>query len=126
MTTMIGNRPEVEPWAGKYIGNRPDALGRPQLVRLETVQFAWGGLIDAEPVGDVIHLNAICAEGDTATLCGIDMFAKDSPGWGRSGGVTGPRYNHVPCLSCREIAHERFPGLAVHPGTFSKLDWSKP
>lgn len=114
-----------EPWAGKYIGTSPDALGRPHLVEMVTVQFSWGGLLNAEPASDVIHLNANHTAGGSATLCGIDMFTKDAPGWSRGGGVTGPGYTHVACPTCREVANDRFPGLCPDRDMF-KLDWSKP
>lgn len=106
----------------QYVGTA-DGLGRPQLVELTTIQFAWGGLIDAVPE-ELIHLNANYAPGSDKTLCGIDMFGKGGPGWSRRGGVTGPSYNHRPCPECVTAAADLFPGLGVAYDMF-KLDWSK-
>ena len=125
MTTLIDA--PAESWAGQYIGTH-DALGRPQLVMLVTIQFAVGGLIDAEPVGDLIHLNANHSPSLSTTLCGIEMFSKGGkpgPGWSRGGGVTGPGMTHRPCPGCATVAADTFPGLPVHRDIF-KLDWSRP
>lgn len=45
-------------------------------------RMAWGGLIDATPVGKVTHLVTAADRGTPGpTLCGIDRFAKTAPGW---------------------------------------------
>lgn len=108
----------------QYVGTN-DCLGRPQLVELTTIQFAWGGLINAAPTEELIHLNATYAPGSDKTLCGVDMFGEDGPGWSRRGGVTGPGHNHRPCPECVTVAADKFPCLPVAYDMF-KLDWSKP
>jgi hypothetical protein len=94
---------------------------------LVTVQFAVGGLFDAVPTSDLIHLNANYSETSRYTLCGIDMFPRDrrGPGFSRGGGVTGPDMRHVPCPTCRVVAANRYPDLTVDRDMF-KLDWSRP
>lgn len=53
-----------------------------------------------------------------STLCGIDRFAKDSPGWSVGGGVSGEG------KACHACADARAPGLPVggmHAGLFTAL-----
>jgi hypothetical protein len=67
-----------------------------------TLQFANGGLFDAEPVGP-IHLIRSTKHGTPGpTLCGIDRFANGAPGWSVGGGVTGPDVHPVACEGCQE------------------------
>lgn len=64
----------------------------------DTVQYAWGGLLDAQPLHD-IHLHA---RGMRHTLCGRALFAEAGPGWSRNGGVTDPEARACrPCLLAR-------------------------
>lgn len=45
-------------------------------------RFASGGLIGARPIGNTTHLVRATGTGTPGpTLCGIDRFAKDTPGW---------------------------------------------
>ncbi|MDQ0376569.1 hypothetical protein [Amycolatopsis thermophila] len=84
------------------------------ITHLTTLQFAWGGLFDATPVDDLVHLVRGTERGTPGpTLCGIDRFAPDAPGWSVGGGVTGPGMVHTPCSSCVETARRDFPGLMV-------------
>jgi hypothetical protein len=82
-----------------------------------TLQFSWGGLFDGRPADDgyAVHLVRQRAGGTTPgpTLCGIDRFAEDSPGWSTGGGLSGPDIAHTPCPGCATAAREEFPGLPV-------------
>lgn len=61
-----------------------------------------------------VHLVRSTAAGTPGpTLCGVDRFAPDAPGW-TFGGVSGPGYLHVPCLGCLAAAHTQFHGLKIH------------
>jgi hypothetical protein len=78
------------------------------------LQFARGGLFDARPADWLIHLIRGTAQGTPGpTLCGIDRFAKDAPGWSGGGGVTGPGITLTPCTGCADVARAEFPGLPV-------------
>lgn len=81
-----------------------------------TLQFSWGGLFDGRPAdGYAVHLVRQKACGGTPgpTLCGIDRFAEDAPGWSVGGGLSGPGITHAPCPGCATAAREQFPGLPV-------------
>lgn len=82
---------------------------------LATLQFSWGGLLDAEPAdGYRVHLVRSTDRGTPGpSLCGIDRFGKDAPGWSVRGGLTGPGVRHTPCAGCAAVAREQFPGLPV-------------
>jgi hypothetical protein len=85
-----------------------------EVVYLETCQFAWGGLFDSEPADYLIHLVRGTRQGTPGdTLCGIDRFAKDAPGWSMGGGVDGPGMVHTPCQGCVDAARSDFAGLPV-------------
>lgn len=80
---------------------------------LRTLQFTWGGLF-AEPADDFTHLVRGTRTGTPGpTLCGIDRFAPDTPGWSLGGGVTGPGITHTPCDGCVDVARRDFAGLPV-------------
>lgn len=85
------------------------------VVGLVTLQFASGGLFDAEPVdGRAVHLVMAAKTGTPGpTLCGIDRFHKDSAGWSVGGGISGPGIEHKPCQGCADAAREHFPGLEI-------------
>ena len=53
------------------------------------------------------------------TLCGIDRFGPDAPGWS-FGGVDGPNYTQKPCTDCVAAAATRFQGLPVEGSIGSK------
>jgi hypothetical protein len=81
-----------------------------------TLQFSWGGLFDGRPADDyAVHLIRQKAGKGTPgpTLCGIDRFAEDAPGWSVGGGISGPGIVHKPCPGCAGAAREQFPGLPV-------------
>jgi hypothetical protein len=85
-----------------------------EVTGLITLQFAWGGLIGAKPADGLIHLLRSTGRGTPGpTLCDIDRFADDSPGWSVGGGVTGPGITLTPCPGCASAARENFPGLPV-------------
>jgi hypothetical protein len=86
------------------------------IIALCTLQFSHGGLFDFGPAADdyAVHLIRETRRGTPGpTLCGIDRFAKDSPGWSRGGGLSGPGIIHKPCPGCATAAREQFPGLPV-------------
>lgn len=86
------------------------------MAALSTLQFTWGGLSDGRPAdGYAVHLVRQKASGGTPgpTLCGIDRFAGDAPGWSVGGGISGPGIIHKPCPGCAAAAREEFPGLPV-------------
>lgn len=81
-----------------------------------TLQFSWGGLFDSQPADDyAVHLVRKRAGGTTPgpTLCGLDRFADDGPGWSVGGGIHGPGITHPPCPGCATAARDQFPGLPV-------------
>lgn len=85
------------------------------VIALSTLQFSWGGLFDGRPAdGYQVHLVRSTPNGTPGpTLCGIDRFAKDSPGWSVGGGIGGSGVVHTPCPGCADFARENFPGLPV-------------
>lgn len=82
---------------------------------LTTLQFSWGGLFDSSPAdGYAVHLVRSTKQGTPGpTLCGIDRFAKDGPGWSLGGGISGPNITHKPCLGCVSVATGLFGGLPI-------------
>lgn len=84
------------------------------VIALVTLQFSWGGLLDSRPADGQMHLVRETNRGTPGpTLCGIDRFAKDAPGWSVGGGVSGPGITHTPCGGCVAVARETFRGLPV-------------
>jgi hypothetical protein len=64
--------------------------------------------------GCAVHLVRWAERGTPGpTLCGIDRFAKDGPGWSVGGGVSGPGIIHTPCPGCAETARAEFSGLEI-------------
>lgn len=61
------------------------------------------------------HLVRVREGGGTPgpTLCGIEHFGKDAPGWSLSGGTTGPDVTHFCCPGCARVAFTKFPGLPI-------------
>ena len=87
-----------------------------RITSLCTLQFSWGGLFDGRPADDyTVHLIRQKAGGGTPgpTLCGIDRFAKDVPGWSVGGGISGPGITHKPCPGCATAARVQFTRLPV-------------
>lgn len=83
-------------------------------VYLSTLQFSWGGLFDSQPADGKAHLVRGTTTGTPGpTLCGIDRFNKDGPGWSVGGGVSGPSISHTPCDGCVAEARETYPGLPI-------------
>lgn len=86
---------------------------------LVTLQF--GG---AQRVGDrhphsplVIH--AVRTRRDVAggvgpTLCDINRFSPDTPGWSIGGGHDGPTMKFRACYRCAGVARRDFPGLTIY------------
>jgi hypothetical protein len=92
------------------------ATDRP-VTALVTLQFSWGGMFDGKPAdGYGVHLVRSTADHGTPgpTLCGIDRFAEDAPGWSVGGGLYGPDVKHEPCAGCVAAARWEFPGLPIH------------
>lgn len=84
------------------------------IVGLSTLQFHWGGLFDSKPTDHLVHLVRSTRTGTPGpTLCGIDRFDKDGPGWSVGGGVTGPGIRHDPCPGCVDVARRDYSGLPV-------------
>lgn len=75
-----------------------------EVTGLRTLQFHNGGLFDPSPVdGYAVHLVLSTARGTPGpTLCGIDRFAEDCPGWSVGGGVSRPGITHTACPGCAE------------------------
>jgi hypothetical protein len=84
-------------------------------VYLSTLQFHYGGLFDSRPVDNfTAHLVRGTKTGTPGpTLCGMDRFSKDMPGWSVAGGVSGPGITHTPCERCVAEARRTYPGLPV-------------
>lgn len=85
------------------------------VIALTTLQFATGGMFDAESVdGFRVHLVRTTSRGTPGpTLCGIDRFHPKSAGWSVGGGVSGPDIQHEPCDGCVDVATDDFPGLPI-------------
>lgn len=94
-----------------------DEIGRTEsdVTHLVTLQMAWGGLFDSHPSdGYEAHLVRGTSRGMPGpTLCGIDRFAKDAPGWSVGGGVSGPGITNEPCAGCVTVAAKDFRGLPI-------------
>ena len=73
-------------------------------IGLVTLQFGMTGLVvfDHTPVMDDIHLLTVKTGGGTPgpTLCGIDRFGKDAPGWSVGGGMRDDRQLPRACPDC--------------------------
>lgn len=95
----------------------PDTVTDAAVIQLVTLQFAWGGLFDSRPADSLIHLVRGTDRGTPGpTLCGIDRFAKDAPGWSVGGGVSGPGIDLAPCQGCADAARAGYAGLPVVDG----------
>jgi hypothetical protein len=106
LSTRIHKNPQEKP------GGCPND---PTVRALTTLQFANGGLFDSTPVDHLIHLVRATNRGTPGpTLCNIDRFAKDSPGWSVGGGVSDGTIVLNPCDGCAAAARTEFPGLPVH------------
>lgn len=99
MAQLVHPPPAPEPIAGLF-----------------TLQFANGGLFDSRPVdGYKVHLLAVPKSGGTAapSLCGIDRFNQEGPGWSIRGGCSDPKHPPTPCEGCATEAAAKYPGLPV-------------
>jgi len=84
------------------------------IVGLVTLQFSWGGLLDSRPADGKAHLVRRTKTGTPGpTLCGIDRFAKDTPGWSVGGGISGPDITHTPCDGCVAEARANYSDLPI-------------
>jgi len=61
-----------------------------EIVAYETLQWAFGGLVDGRPLHEVCLVGATHHGTPGPTLCGKDRFAKGGPGWSLGGGCTDP------------------------------------
>ncbi|ASR83229.1 hypothetical protein FDI29_gp59 [Arthrobacter phage Abidatro] len=94
-----------------------------RVVALASLQFSRGGLVNSVPVGKHVHLVRMVANGGTPgpTLCGLDRFAKGSPGWGVGGGITGAGIEVLPCPGCEAVADRDYPAAPVWTSSFKGL-----
>lgn len=84
------------------------------VIGFSTLQFSTGGLFDGQPVDDHVHLVRATRRGTPGpTLCGIDRFAPDAPGWSVGGGIIKEGATYFACPGCVETARRDFPGLTV-------------
>lgn len=98
-------------------------MDRDKVIYLSTCQFAWGGLFDSVPADEHLHLVRATLSGTPGrTLCDIDRFAADGPGFNMGGGVSKHHQVHTICPACVEVAHRDFPGLPV--STAMKCDFT--
>jgi len=83
-----------------------------RVVALATLQFTRGGLFDGRPVGPEVHLVRMLQNAGTPgpTLCGLDRFAKGTPGWSVGGGVHGAGIELRPCPACEAVAFQKYDG----------------
>ena len=88
-----------------------------EVVGYQACQFSWGGLLDGLPAEHAIHLVRRTKNGTPGpTLCGIDRFAKDGPGWSMGGGFIDPE-----ATACEGCDRERDPSLPVVHISFCHL-----
>jgi hypothetical protein len=87
---------------------------------LSTLQMASPGhaytLLGPPQSAYGIHLIRVAANAQGTpgpTLCGIDRFAKGTPGWSVGGGVSGPEIDQIPCPGCVEVACSEYPDLPL-------------
>lgn len=99
--------------------SRVELLPCPQdrtVVGLVTLQMGASGIFDKPTATEYeVHLVRVLPAGGTPgpTLCDVDRFAVDSPGWSLGGGTTSPRIVHKPCPGCSETARRQYPNLPV-------------
>lgn len=88
------------------------------IVALATCQFSWGGLFDSVVADHRIHLVRMAARGGTPgpTLCDLDRFGGDTPGFNIGGGVSDPEAR--PCTDCVEVADDVYPEQPIWGGSF--------
>lgn len=87
------------------------------VLALETLQFSWGGLWDGRLADGLVHLVRNTGRGTPGpTLCGVDRFAKDGPGFSVGGGISGPGIALAACGGCVESALREFPMLPIRGG----------
>ena len=92
----------------------PDTTTEQEVTYLATLQLNWGGLFDSKPHDNLAHLVRGTRRGTPGpTLCGIDRFAKDGPGFSVGGGVTPHGVIFDACPGCVETALREFPGVPV-------------
>ncbi len=80
---------------------------------LSTLQWSWGGLFNGRPVMDICLVRSTDRGTPGPTLCGLDRFARDSPGWSVGGGVTGPGIVNERCADCEAVRRAEFPTLPI-------------
>lgn len=87
-----------------------------RVVALATLQFTRGGPNGG--VGEFVHLVRKVVDGGTPgpTLCGLDRFAKTSPGWSVGGGISGAGIELAPCQACETVAWNDYTAAPVWGG----------
>lgn len=96
----------------------------PTVIYLQSCQFAYGGLFDAVPTDNVLHLVRGTIGGTPGkTLCNAPRFGADAPGFAMGGGVSQAGQVHKFCGSCAAVANADFPGIPV--STSLKADYSE-
>ncbi|MER6830817.1 hypothetical protein ABT352_32825 [Streptosporangium sp. NPDC000563] len=55
----------------------------------------------------------VAGEQVSNTLCGIDLFAPDTPTWAIGGQHTNPEWTYTPCPGCVEAARTSYPGQPI-------------
>lgn len=87
---------------------------------LETCQFSWGGLFDSRPASREIHLVRAARTGTPGpTLCGIDRFGPDTPGFSMGGGISDP--SAIACPACVKVADLDYPLQPVRGSMWAGL-----
>lgn len=93
-----------------------------EVTGVATLQFTLGGLFDGRPFGDRIHLVRMIRSGTPGpTLCGLDRFAPDAPGWSVGGGVRGPDDAPHACPNCVFVWTSRWPDVKPWGSTFADV-----
>jgi hypothetical protein len=95
-----------------------DSTRDAEVTALSTLQFGWGGLFDTRPIGSICLVRSTRTGTPGPSLCGIDRFAADAPGWSIGGGVSNP--NAQPCAGCTEVRSAAYPDRGVS-GMFKSL-----
>ncbi|MFJ4168363.1 hypothetical protein ACIPY3_02520 [Paenarthrobacter sp. NPDC089714] len=93
-----------------------------RVVALATLQFTSGGLFDGRPADKRIHLVRMTDSGTPGpTICGIDRFDKNGPGWSVGGGISGPGIEAMACPGCEAVAQRDYSAAPVWGSTFADL-----
>lgn len=95
-----------------------------------TIQFGMTGLVvfDHHPVMEDIHLVTAKSDGGTPgpTLCGIDRFSDDTPGWSAGGGSRSPDRAYRACPDCVARASADYPHVPLPNGGLFRDVFTQP